>query len=299
MAARNSHQVAKPRDSRPQHVSELTLGPVSTQWLATLGIHTRDQLAHVGSLSVYAALKANGYNVTLNLVYALEAQLRNCHWTALPQDVKASLRSALISQAKPRCDWAGREAVYIRYHDEEWGVPIHSDQRLFEFLILEGAQAGLSWITILRKREAYRAAFDHFDPERVARYTPRHIATLMKNDGIVRNRLKLESAVSNARAFLETQSEFGGFDRYLWNFVAGRPLQNTWSDQKHVPVHTPESDLLSKDLKKRGFRFVGTTICYAFMQAVGMVNDHLVHCFRHREVKRPSKPQIRERNQTL
>jgi len=183
---------------------------------------------------------------------------------------------------KPRCEWAGDDPLYQRYHDKEWGVPVHDDRTLFEFLILEGAQAGLSWITILRKRESYRDAFAGFDPQRVARFDARRLASLMKNPGIVRNRLKIESTRSNARAFLDVQNEFGSFDDYLWRFVGGATIRNRWRAQRDVPASTPESDALSKDLQRRGFRFVGTTICYAFMQAVGMVNDHLVGCHRHR-----------------
>ena len=179
-----------------------------------------------------------------------------------------------------RCPWANNELA-IRYHDEEWGVPVHDDRRLFEFLILEGAQAGLSWHTILRKRENYRAAFDGFDPARVARYDRRKIARLLADPGIVRNRLKVASAVANARAFLDVQDEFGSFDQYCWRFVDGRPRVNTWRRMQQVPARTAESDALSKDLQKRGFRFVGSTICYAFLQAVGMVNDHLVDCERY------------------
>jgi len=171
-----------------------------------------------------------------------------------------------------------------RYHDEEWGVPVHDDRRLFEFLTLEGAQAGLSWSTILKKRESYRDAFLGFDPIRVAKLGARERSALMKNAGIVRNRLKIESTITNARAFLEVQREFGSFDRYVWRFVGGRPIQNRRRTLGAVPASTPESDVLSRDLKKRGFRFVGTTITYAFMQAVGMVNDHEVRCFRHREL---------------
>lgn len=182
-----------------------------------------------------------------------------------------------------RCGWA-RTELSIPYHDTEWGVPLHDDQRLFEFLILEGAQAGLSWETILRKREAYRQAFDDFDPGRVARYTPKKLERLMANPGIVRNRLKIDSAVTNARAFLDVQREFGSFDAYIWRFVDGKPIRNTVKALGDVPASTPQSDVLSRDLKKRGFRFVGTTICYAFMQATGMVNDHAVTCFRYREV---------------
>ena len=182
-----------------------------------------------------------------------------------------------------RCSWAGNPLA-IRYHDEEWGVPQHDDQRLFEFLVLEGAQAGLSWDTILRKRENYRAAFDHFEPRRVGRYDRRKLQSLLRDDGIIRNRLKIASAVQNAKAFLEVQGEFGSFDRYIWQFVGGKPKMNAWSSNQKVPAGTPESDAMSKDLKKRGFSFVGSTICYAFMQAVGMVNDHAVECFRYSEV---------------
>jgi DNA-3-methyladenine glycosylase I len=182
-----------------------------------------------------------------------------------------------------RCDWA-RSELMIRYHDEEWGVPVHDDGRLFEFLILEGAQAGLSWETILNKRENYRAAFDGFDAQRVARYDRRKIAQLLENEGIVRNRLKVASAVRNAQALLRVQEEFGTFDRYVWQFVDGRPRVNQWKSRTRIPARTAQSDAMSKELKKRGFNFVGSTICYAFMQAVGMVNDHVVQCFRHGEV---------------
>jgi DNA-3-methyladenine glycosylase I len=178
-----------------------------------------------------------------------------------------------------RCAWASKEPN-ISYHDKEWGVPVHDDRLLFEFLILEGAQAGLSWETILKKREAYRKAFDNFDPQRVARYSPARVEKLMKNAGIVRNRLKIESTIDNAKAFLRIQKEFGSFDAYVWAFVGGKPGIKGPKTMKDIPVSTAESDALSKDLKRRGFRFVGTTICYAFMQAVGMVNDHLVGCFR-------------------
>ena len=180
-----------------------------------------------------------------------------------------------------RCSWASNE-LSIRYHDEEWGVPAHDDRKLFEFLILEGAQAGLSWDTILRKRENYRAAFDDFNPERVAAYDRRKMQALLRDPGIVRNRLKLASAAQNARAFLKVQGEFGSFDRYIWQFVGGKPKVNAWRFSRQVPASTPQSDAMSKDLKKRGFTFVGTTICYAFMQAVGMVNDHLIGCFRRK-----------------
>jgi DNA-3-methyladenine glycosylase I len=182
-----------------------------------------------------------------------------------------------------RCAWAGDDLM-IAYHDAEWGVPLHDDRGLFEFLILEGAQAGLSWSTILRKRQAYRKAFERFDPRKVARYDDDKIAELLANDGIVRNRLKVRGAVRNAQAFLAAQKEFGSFDQYIWQFVGGKPLVNRRRGMGDVPAHTAESDAMSKDLQKRGFTFVGSTICYAFMQATGMVNDHLVTCFRYREV---------------
>lgn len=183
-----------------------------------------------------------------------------------------------------RCPWAKGEQ-YVAYHDLEWGVPVHDDRVLFEFLILEGAQAGLSWETILKKREAYRAAFDQFDATTIARYDDAQCAVLLGNAGIVRNRLKIASAVQNAKAFLEVQNEFGSFDHYLWRFVEGSPQQNSWQSMSEVPASTATSDALSKDLKRRGFKFVGSTICYAFMQAVGMVNDHLIDCFRHAELQ--------------
>jgi DNA-3-methyladenine glycosylase I len=187
--------------------------------------------------------------------------------------------------AKRRCPWCLGSAQYLRYHDEEWGVPVHDDNRLFEFLILEGAQAGLSWSTILNKRDAYRKAFAGFDPRKVARFDEEKIAALLENPGIVRNRLKIRSSVANAQAFLAVQKEFGGFDPYIWSFTGGKVLQNRRQAFKDVPPRTEESDAMSKDLRKRGFNFVGSTICYAFMQATGMVNDHLVTCFRHKELK--------------
>jgi len=190
-----------------------------------------------------------------------------------------------VSHVQPdqvqRCGWA-RGENYVAYHDGEWGVPHHDDRELFELLILEGAQAGLSWSTILNKRAHYRKGFDNFDPRKVARYGEAKIEALMKDAGIVRNRLKVNAAVTNAKAFLAVQKEFGTFDAYIWQFVKGKPLQNSWKDK--VPARTDESDAMSKDLKKRGFTFVGTTICYAFMQATGMVNDHLTDCFRHKEL---------------
>jgi DNA-3-methyladenine glycosylase I len=185
-----------------------------------------------------------------------------------------------------RCGWAGSDPLMIEYHDREWGVPVHDDQLLFEFLILEGAQAGLSWSTILRKRGNYRKAFSNFDPRKVARYDEKKIAELLKNDGIVRNRLKIRGAVQNARAFLAVQKEFGSFDRYVWRFVNGAPQAGRPLNMAAVPARTSESDALSKDLQKRGFTFVGSTICYAFMQATGLVNDHLAGCFRSAELAR-------------
>jgi DNA-3-methyladenine glycosylase I len=182
-----------------------------------------------------------------------------------------------------RCRWASNE-WNIPYHDEEWGVPVHDDRLLFEFLILEGAQAGLSWDTILRKRENYRAAFDNFDVARVARYDAKKVRSLLADGGIVRNRLKISAAIDNAGAFLKVQEEFGSFDKYIWQFVAGKPRRNQWKAEARLPAKTAESDAMSKDLKKRCFRFVGSTICYAFMQAVGMVNDHAVTCFRYKQV---------------
>ncbi|MDB6055141.1 MAG: DNA-3-methyladenine glycosylase [Verrucomicrobiales bacterium] len=179
-----------------------------------------------------------------------------------------------------RCTWP-TIPLTIEYHDKEWGVPVHDDRLLFEFLILEGAQAGLSWTTVLKKREAYRRAFDNFEPAIVARYTDKKCKALLEDEGIIRNRLKVKSAVINAQAFLKVQKEFGSFDRYVWGFVEGKPKLNHWNEPSEVPAKTAESDAMSKDLLKRGFKFVGSTICYAFMQATGMVNDHLVSCYRH------------------
>jgi DNA-3-methyladenine glycosylase I len=185
---------------------------------------------------------------------------------------------------KTRCPWCGDDPLYRQYHDTEWGVPVHDDTKLFEFIMLEGAQAGLSWITILRKREAYRRAFADFDVERVARFGASDVKRLMADAGIVRNRLKIESAIGNARAFIEVQESHGSFDHYIWDWVGGRPIVNTFKTMSDVPASTPLSEKLSKDLKKRGFRFVGPTIVYAHMQATGMVNDHLVGCYRWRDV---------------
>ena len=188
------------------------------------------------------------------------------------------------SSSKCRCSWAGSDPLYVSYHDTEWGVPVHDDRLLFEFLILEGAQAGLSWITILKKREAYRRAFCGFDPGVVADFDDSKLAELLGDVGIVRNRLKIRAAVTNARAFLAVQREFGSFDRYIWHFVDGRTICNSWPSVKDLPASTPVSDAMSRDLKKRGFTFVGSTICYAFMQAVGMVNDHVTDCYRWHEL---------------
>ena len=198
-----------------------------------------------------------------------------------------------MPKERVRCGWSGTDPLYVDYHDREWGVPVHDDRVLFEFLVLEGAQAGLSWITILRKRDAYRRAFAEFDPKRVARFDAKKVERLLADPGIVRNRLKVESACKNARAFLEVQQEFGSFAAYQWGFVGGKPEQHAFATLKEIPARTEVSDAFSKDLKRRGFSFVGSTIIYAHMQAVGMVNDHVVECFRHRQVarlkKRPGK----------
>jgi DNA-3-methyladenine glycosylase I len=193
------------------------------------------------------------------------------------------------AKARQRCGWAGEDATYVAYHDTEWGVPVRDDRTLFEFLLLEGAQAGLSWITILRKRDAYRKAFAGFDPEKVARFNAKKVEALLQDPGIVRNRLKVESAVKNARAFLKVQEELGSFSDYQWAFVDGKPLQNRYASLKQIPARTPVSDAFSKDLKKRGFNFVGSTIIYAHMQAVGMVNDHVDTCFRQAPVSKLGK----------
>ena len=217
--------------------------------------------------------------------------VRTSALAARPCLYNAGVKSSLI-----RCDWA-RNDLAIAYHDREWGVPQHDDRVLFEFLVLEGAQAGLSWDTILRKRENYRAAFDNFDPAKVAHYGQQKIDSLMGNEGIVRNRLKILSVIKNANAFVGVRQEFGSFDRYVWQFVGGKPKVNAPINLRDIPARTAESDAMSKDLRKRGFTFVGSTICYAFMQAVGMVNDHLVSCFRYRELleqKSRSRPNARK-----
>ncbi len=187
---------------------------------------------------------------------------------------------------KKRCGWSTSDLLYLEYHDSEWGVPVHDDRKLFEMLILEGAQAGLSWITILKKRENYRKAFDNFDAAKIARYDTRKKRRLLANAGIVRNRLKIDAAIGNARAFLLIQKEFKSFDTYIWQFVGGKPKQNRWKSLKEIPPKTAESDAMSKDLKNRGFKFIGSTICYAFMQATGMVNDHIVSCYRHKSLSK-------------
>lgn len=187
---------------------------------------------------------------------------------------------------KRSCDWPGDDPLMIEYHDTEWGVPVHDDRKLFEFLVLDAAQAGLSWRTVLKKRENYRKAFRQFDPEKVARFKTRDIERLLGDPGIIRNRLKVESAVANAKAMIEVQKEFGSFDRYIWGFTGGKTVKNKWKRLEQLPAESEESRAMSRDMKKRGFRFCGPVICYAFMQAAGMVNDHLVHCFRYREVGR-------------
>ncbi len=197
------------------------------------------------------------------------------------------------ARTKKRREWAGSDPLYLAYHDIEWGVPVHEDRKLFEMMLLEGAQAGLAWITILRKREGYRQAFDGFDPVKIARYSDKRLEKLRDDEGIVRNRLKIAAARTNAKAFLEIQDEFGSFDEFIWSFTGGEPILNHWRSLSELPATTPESDAMSRDLKKRGFKFVGSTICYAFMQAVGMVNDHVVSCFRYKELK--SAPRRRTR----
>jgi DNA-3-methyladenine glycosylase I len=185
-----------------------------------------------------------------------------------------------------RCEWCGTDPLYVAYHDQEWGVPVHNDVKLFEFLVLDAMQAGLSWLTILKKRENFRRAFDSFDPEKIARYKSRKIDRLLADAGIIRNRLKIEATVGNARAFLEVRKETGTFDHYIWRFVEDRTKQNAWENLRQIPAKTVEAEAMSKDMVRRGFRFVGPTICYAFMQAAGLVNDHVISCFRHAELQR-------------
>jgi len=184
-----------------------------------------------------------------------------------------------------RCDWSGTEPIYVDYHDKEWGVPVHDDRMHFEMIILDGAQAGLSWITILKRRDSYREAFDNFDAVKVSRYNDKKVEKLLTNPGIIRNRLKVNSSVKNAQAFLKIQKEFGSFDDYIWQFVNHKTIQSKWKKMSELPAKTAESDTMNKDLKKRGFSFVGSTICYAYMQAAGMINDHITNCFRYKEVK--------------
>lgn len=187
---------------------------------------------------------------------------------------------------KKRCSWAGSDPLYIKYHDNEWGKPVHNDKKLFEMLILEGMQAGLSWITILKKRNNFKKAFDNFDPEKIAKYSNKKIKSLLNDEGIIRNKLKINAAIENAKAFLKVKKEFKTFDKYIWQFVNREPIVNAWKNTKNVPVKTPESEAMSKDLLKRGFKFVGPTICYSFMQAVGMVNDHTKECFKYNELRK-------------
>lgn len=187
---------------------------------------------------------------------------------------------------KNRCEWCGQDPLYVEYHDKDWGVPVHDERLHFEMLILEGAQAGLSWITILKRRDSYREAFDNFDVQKVARYSDKKKEKLLQNPGIIRNKLKVSSAVENAKAFIKVQKEFGSFDKYIWQFTGNKTIHNEWNSLKEIPVKTAESDAMSKDLKKRGFSFVGSTICYAHMQSIGMVNDHVTGCFRYKEIKK-------------
>jgi len=184
-----------------------------------------------------------------------------------------------------RCSWSTSDQLYIKYHDKEWGKPLHNDRKLFEFLILEGAQAGLNWLMVLKKRENYRKAFDNFDPVKIAKYNQRKINSLLNNEGIIRNKIKIQSAIQNAKTFLKVQDEFGSFNKYIWQFTDGKTIQNSWDNIKNIPATSPVSDVMSKDLKKRGFNFVGSTICYAFMQATGIVNDHTKDCFRYKELR--------------
>jgi len=199
-----------------------------------------------------------------------------------------------MSDDQQRCEWTGKEPIYIKYHDKEWGIPVYNDRKLFEMLILEGAQAGLSWITILKKRTHYRKVFDRFDPVKIAKYNKSKVNNLLTDAGIVRNRLKVEATVSNAKAYLELKKELGSFSDYLWAFVDGQPIENNWKTLKQIPSSTTESEAMSKALKKRGFKFVGSTICYAFMQAVGMVNDHTTDCFCYKQVKKLVKEQSKK-----
>ncbi|MCB1916241.1 MAG: DNA-3-methyladenine glycosylase I [Rhodocyclaceae bacterium] len=268
------------------------LGPRSAAWLADIGIRDLATLQRIGVAESLRRLLAAGHRPSLNLAYALTAGLEGRHWQSLDADERSALvlmmdglrRAHTSATDRGRCGWCGDDPRYVRYHDEEWGVPVHDERKLFEFLVLEGAQAGLSWITILRKREGYRRAFADFDPAAVAAFSEADAQALLADTGIVRNRAKIQATIGNARAFLELQARYGSFDRFVWDFVDGHPRVNHWRSLAEVPATTAESDALSKALKAAGFKFVGSTICYAHMQATGMVNDHLVSCFRHAEL---------------
>jgi DNA-3-methyladenine glycosylase I len=269
------------------------LGPETERWLGAIGVRTPKALARLGAVGAYRILRGHGYPVTLNLAYAIEGALRDRDWRRLPAGIRTGLKAAVAEENRPRCPWPGYDALMRRYHDAEWGAPVHDDRKHFEFLVLESAQAGLSWRTILHKREGYREAFAGFDPREVARYDARRVKSLLTNPAIVRNRLKIEATVANARAFLEVQEAFGSFDRYVWRFVGGQPIVNRRESLAQLPARTAESDALSADLKRRGFKFLGSTVVYAHMQAVGMVNDHLAGCFRYRQLTRPIRPKRR------
>ena len=276
-----------------RHGQQLTrlrnLGPRSAQWLAQVGVDSVETLRAMGVAGCFERLLAAGIDPSINLAYAIQGALDDLDWRALPEHTRSELVllvDALRAARTPtpaRCGWCGEDPLYVRYHDLEWGVPVHEDRRLFEFLVLEGAQAGLSWITILRKREGYREAFADFDPARVAQLDEREQERLRENPAIVRNRAKIAATVGNAKAFLAIQREFGSFDDFLWRFVDGAPIVNSPKSLAEVPARTERSDALSRALQRRGFKFVGSTICYAYMQAIGMVNDHLTTCFRHPE----------------
>lgn len=270
------------------------LGPKSAAWLCAAGIDDLAALREVGVEEAFRRVLSAGHAPSINLAYALYGALHDIDWRGLADDERSrlvlmvdALRDSHRQQDRnslARCAWCGSDPVYVAYHDGEWGVPVHDDRTLFEFLVLEGAQAGLSWITILRKRSGYRRAFADFDPATVAGFDEKRIAALMSNSEIVRNRAKIAATVGNARAFLEIQARYGSFDRFVWAFVDGMPRINRWATQAEVPATSPESDALAKALKQHGFKFVGSTICYAHMQATGMINDHLVSCFRHAEL---------------
>jgi len=257
------------------------LGPAGANLLRAVGVHTRRDLQRLGSIAAYRLLRQHGHRAGLRLVYAIEGALRGMEWNRLPAGLKADLKARAADALKPRCPWPSDDALMLRYHDREWGVPVHDDRKHFEFLILEGAQAGLSWRTVLYKRDGYREAFAGFDPRAVARFDNRKVLALLENERIIRNRLKIESAITNARAFIAVQEEYGSFDRYVWRFVGGHPIVNRWATMGQIPARTAESDSLSADLRQRGFRFVGSTIIYAHMQATGLVNDHTLACYRH------------------